>query len=228
MIFTNKPKSRKLFYMIIPHRAVKSEGLIMKKSIAVLLGMSMLIAACLLGCTKKEEAKEAAGPVSEEENNVGIANPWVEITEEEADELCTRMFKAPEGATAGNWSKCEALGDPDKGLGPLVQLKFELDGMDFTARAQQGATEDAFISGIYTEWTIGPEDVTLANWGEGNMAGKLYRAVSDSEYTDLIEWYDIEIGIKYSLSVSAKDLDGFDIQAIAEQMYSADNEPDVQ
>ena len=37
----------------------------------------------------------------------------------------------------------------------------------------------------------------------------------------------LEIGIKYSLSVAAEDLDGFDIQAIAEQMYCAENEPDV-
>jgi hypothetical protein len=68
--------------------------------------------------------------------------------------------------------------------------------------------------------------VTLANWGEGNMPGKMYRSVNDTGYMDLITWYDIEIGIKYSLSVSAPDLDGFDIQAVAEQMYSGDNEPD--
>ena len=65
----------------------------------------------------------------------------------------------------------------------------------------------------------------MANWGEGHMSGKTYRAIDETEYTDLITWYDIEIGIKYSLSVSAPDLDGFDIQAIAEQMYDPDNEP---
>ena len=57
------------------------------------------------------------------------------------------------------------------------------------------------------------------------MEGKMYRAINDSGYIDLITWYDVEIGIKYSLSVAAKDLDGFDIQAVAEQMYSDENEP---
>ena len=161
----------------------------------------------------------------EEQGTVGLANPWVEITEEEADEICMRLFKAPEGAKVQGWLKCEELGDPDKGLEPMVQLDFELDGMNFTARAQQGASEDADISGIFTEWTVGPEDVTLANWGGGNMEGKMYRAINDSGYIDLITWYDVEIGIKYSLSVAAKDLDGFDIQAVAEQMYSDENEP---
>ncbi|WP_292213581.1 hypothetical protein [Butyrivibrio sp.] len=35
----------------------------------------------------------------------------------------------------------------------------------------------------------------------------------------MITWYDVEIGISYSLSTQDKDLDGFDIQAVAEQMY---------
>ena len=106
----------------------------------------------------------------------------------------------------------------------MIQLNFKLDGMDFTARAQFGAAEDADISGIYADWTEGPDDVILANWGGGNMSGKTFRSVDDLGYTDLITWYDIEIGIKYSLSVTADDLAGFDIQAVAEQMYSPENE----
>ena len=39
---------------------------------------------------------------------------------------------------------------------------------------------------------------------------------------DLCTWYDIEIGISYSLSTTAKDLDGFDIQGIVEAMYPGD------
>ncbi|MCR5603162.1 MAG: hypothetical protein K6G27_05600 [Lachnospiraceae bacterium] len=180
------------------------------------------------GADKKPVIELTDGDETEagdEQGMVGMANPWVEISEEEADEICMRLFKAPEGAKVQGWLKCEELGDPDKGLGPMVQLDFELDGMNFTARAQQGASEDADISGIFTEWTVGPEDVTLANWGGGNMAGKMYRAIGESGYIDLITWYDVEIGIKYSLSVAAKDLDGFDIQAVAEQMYSDENEP---
>lgn len=209
----------------------------MKKKIIVLLGIFTLIAGSLAGCGKNTEQADTSGTnepekeesaiefTDKEENIVGMANPWVDITEKEANELCLRLFKAPEGANVQSWLKCEDLGDLDKGIGPMVQLSFELDNLNFTARAQQGAAEDADISGIYTEWTVGPEDVTLANWGGGNMAGKTYRAVNDTGYIDLITWYDIEIGIKYSLSVAAEDLDGFDIQAVAEQMYSGENEP---
>jgi hypothetical protein len=164
---------------------------------------------------------------SDSEEAVGIANPWVTITEEEANKNCIRLFKAPEGATNQEWSMCEELGDPDKGVGPLIQLSFTLDDLNYTARAQQGASPDADIAGNYVEWTVGPEEATLANWGEGNMAGETYRRLDDSGYLDMITWYDVEIGISYSLTVGAEDLDGFDIQGVAEQMYCADNEPEI-
>ncbi|MCR5357769.1 MAG: hypothetical protein K6E63_10265 [Lachnospiraceae bacterium] len=204
----------------------------MNRKLIALLGVFTLAVACLTGCGKKEADKpskinepeqvEEQEDAGEQENEVGMGNPWVEITEAEANELCARLFKAPDGAASKIWQKCESLGDPDNYLGPLIQLDFELDGMEFTARAQQGAAEDADISGIYAEWTDGPTDLTLANWGEGHMAGKSYRAIDDEGYTDLITWYDIEIGIMYSLSVTSPDLDGFDIQAIAEQMYAGE------
>ena len=215
---------------------VKTAKTDLKKSIIAMLGIVGIGVALLAGCGAKKAQPGPDGPVVDDisstpsgegqnmaGNMVGMANPWVEITEKEANEVCTRLFKAPEGANVQAWQKCESLGDPAKSLGPLVQLNFELDGLEFTARAQQGANEEDDISGIYVDWTVGPEDVTLANWGGGNMAGRTYRYIGDDGYTDLITWYDIEIGIKYSLSVSADDLDGFDIQAVAEQMYSAEN-----
>ena len=156
----------------------------------------------------------------------GTADEWVDITEDEADGLVMRLFAVPEGAESLGWMKCEALGDADKMISPVVQLTYRMNDQIFTARAQQGAPEYADISGLdVNDWTVGPEDVKLANWGEGNMEGKVYRRVNDTGYLDLITWYDIEIGIAYSLTVAAADLDGFDIQAVAEQMYSADNEP---
>ena len=56
------------------------------------------------------------------------------------------------------------------------------------------------------------------------MKGNMYRNINETGYVDLITWYDVEICISYSLSVAAEDLDGFDIQAIAEQMYTWENE----
>lgn len=167
-----------------------------------------------------EETTEAA-----EEEAVGMANPWVEVSEGEAKEACARLFKAPEGAEVKGWMICEELGDPDKNVGPMVQLDFTLDDLNYTARAQQGASEDADIAGNFVEWTVGPESTTLANWGGGNMPAETYRSINDSGYVDMITWYDVEIGIAYSLTVAAADLDGFDIQAIAEQMYAEENDP---
>ncbi|MCR5209696.1 MAG: hypothetical protein K6C99_05765 [Lachnospiraceae bacterium] len=170
-------------------------------------------------------ATEAPADVTDTEAQVGMANPWVEITEDEARELCPRLFTLPDGASVQEWYKCEELADTDANVGPLVQLSFEKGGNNFTARAQYGAKEDDDISGLYVDWTVGPEDVTLANWGEGHMKGKAYRSIDETGYVDLITWYDVEIGIKYSLSVAAADLDGFDLQAVVEQMYCPDNEP---
>ena len=208
----------------------------MKKKLISIIAALTMAAGCIAGCgsaqtqesTDTAEVTEAAtveASAAAEETTTQLANPWVEITEEEANEACARLFKAPEGATNVGWSICKDLGNPEQGIGPLVQLDFTLDDMPFTARAQQGASEDADIAGNYVEWTVGPEDTTLANWGEGNMTGKTYRSINESGYVDMITWYDIEIGISYSLSVAAADLDGFDIQAVAEQMYNGENEP---
>lgn len=211
----------------------------MKRRLLVLTTVMALTAGSLVGCGSTDtgsqepaqeeaaaqestEAVEAAEATTQE--SAEIANPWVEITEDEAKELCYGLFKAPEGAQVISWMKCEDLGDPDKGIGPMIQLDFTLDNNTFTARAQQGASEDTDIAGNYVEWTVGPEDCTLANWGGGNMPGKTYRSINDAGYVDQITWYDIEVGVSYSLSVAAADLDGFDIQAVAEQMYAGEGE----
>ncbi len=200
----------------------------MKKKIVLLLGILVLSAFTLMGCGSEKKA-EAEVPVAEENGEeviTQIANPWSDTTEEEAKTLCPRLFKAPEGATNVKWTKCE----PDasvEGDSYMVQLDFDLDGLSFTARAKYGTPEYSDISGLYYTWTVGPEDSTLQNWGGGNMEGKAYRLVNDDGYIDLITWYDIEIGISYSLTVSDKDLDGFDIQAVAEEMYNPDNESNV-
>ena len=160
---------------------------------------------------KEEISEENEGPKEE------VANPWRDCTEDEALDSCPRLFKAPDGAEDITWKMMEKTGE-DKG--PLVELDFSLDGMDFCARAMYGADENEDIHGLYYEWDA-EDDATLSGWGEGNMQAKCYRAIEDDGYVDLITWYDIEIGIAYSLSVAAPDLDGFDIQAVAEQMFAS-------
>ena len=206
----------------------------MKKRLLVFLCALTVVAGSVAGCgnadeqaqtTETEQAVEqnsvTEAAVAEEtaETTVGMENPWVDITEDEANANCFRLFKAPDGAKDVIWSMCDELGDVEKGIGPMIQLSFTLDDVQFTARAQQGAAEDTDIAGNYVEWTVGPEEATLANWAEGNMPAKTYRSINESGYLDMITWYDIEMGISYSLSAAAADLDGFDSQAVAEQMY---------
>ncbi len=199
----------------------------MKKRMFTILTVLALCISAVSGCgnAAKPAGDGGSGEAVKEEEYTRMANPWVDISAEEAHEIVPRLFKVPEGAEDLGWMKCEDLGDPDKGIGPMVQLSFMLDERPFTARAQVGAPEDTDIGGNYVEWTYGPEDVTLANWGGGNMKGKMRRAINDSGYVDELTWYDVEIGILYSLSVAAEDLDGFDIQAVVEQMYDGESEP---
>ncbi len=169
--------------------------------------------------TEAADSEDKAG-----DENTQIANPWRDCTEEEAKAACPRLFKAPEEDLVSSWSIMDVK-DSEEGVpGPVVELDFRMDGKDFTARAQYGAPENEDISGTYYDWDL-TDDITLANWGEGNMKGKYSRHLEDGWTVDLITWYDIEIGIAYSLEVEAEDLDGFDLQAIAEQMYNPDNEP---
>ncbi len=221
----------------------------MKKteSIAKMIGTGLLAGAFLAGCGEQTGTNTAAvaeqtpaateattevtvteaAPTEETAEAVGIANPWHGCTALEAKIACPRLFKAPDGAVVNGWMMMDVEADENGIPGPLIELDFRMDGVDFTARAQYGAAMDADISGLYYDWDV-TDDVTLANWGMGFMEGKTSRHIEDNGWTvDLCTWYDVEIGIAYSLSAEAADLDGFDIQAIAEMMYDENNEPTI-
>ena len=225
--------------------------------IAMMIGIVALMGSLMAGCGQKAdetanadasaqitdqsetetEATEADNTASEDEaadtkeedsaadegSEVGMANPWRECTEDEAKAACPRLFKAPDDAVVNGWTIMDSTTDE---AGALVQLDFSADGNEFTARAQYGAAEDADIAGMYYDWTA-TEDVALSSWGYGNMQGVTKRYIGDGEMVDLCTWYDQEIGIAYSLSVAAEDLEGFDITAVANQMYDAANEPET-
>ena len=167
------------------------------------------------------KAETAAGA---EKPGMGLANPWREITYEEANKTVAKLFKIPDGATNTKWSMMDAA-DPSAVPGPVVQLDFDLDGLSFTAREQVTGDNPADISGMYYDWTVTDEG-TLSNWAGGEMKAKFYRYVGDNEYADLCTWYDVEYGASYSLGTVAKDLDGFDIQAVAEAMYDPSTQPE--
>lgn len=166
------------------------------------------------------ETSETSEPdaASEEGMTVNLANPWKECTEADAMEFAPNLFSAPEGSENIVWSMMENPDTESEFSFPLVQMTFDYEGNSFTAREWYGVPEDTDISGMYYEWTA-TEDVTLANWGGGQMPGTTYRFIGDDKYVDLITWHDLETGALYSLSCEAPNLDGFDIQAVAEAMY---------
>ncbi|RKM59960.1 hypothetical protein D6855_09285 [Butyrivibrio sp. CB08] len=190
----------------------------MKKSIAMIMTGLMVLSLTACGqaapaeAPAAEETEQAAAEASVESTE--IANPWRDASEEECRQLVGNGFSAPEGATNVKWSVMDS-GDPYR---QLVQMTFDLDDKSFTARQQATGDNAEDLSGMYFDWTV-EDDVTLANWAGGNMAGKCKRFIGDTEWVDVCTWYDVETGDSYSLSTTAKDLDGFDIQAIAEAIY---------
>lgn len=214
----------------------------MKSKLVREVGTAVLVAAMLAGCGSGNTTgnDEAPAEVTEtqvetqedtqqeaQEGTTEIGNPWVEATEAEANEACMRLFKLPDGAADVSW-RINSTGVGESGFpGPLVEAQFtlpEYNDLEFCARAKMCSDDTEDISGLYYDWSV-EDDVTLANWGMGNMQGKAYGYRDDDISVQLITWFDVEIGISYSLSTSAPDLDGFDIQAIAESMYDEENEP---
>ena len=198
-----------------------------KRFMLAFLSMSMTLSMAACGAKTDESTviTESTESVSEESavanstETTEITNPWHDCTEEEAYEVAPNLFSAPEGAKNVVWSMMDPEISESEYSWPLVQMTFDLDDNSFVSREQYGTSDPATdISGLYYTWTV-QEDITLANWGGGNMAGVYSRYIGDDKYVDLITWYDIETGASYSLSVEAADLDGFDLQAVAEAMY---------
>lgn len=161
----------------------------MKKLIMILCVVFCLV--LMTGCKTKEQ-------------KAGLGNPWVET---KSDGLITELgldMDLPEGAEDAVYrvNKTEGLGE----------IKFKLNGMDFTARIKATpAFED--ISGLYYTWE--QEEPCKISWCEG----KILRAKDGENTVDACLWCDIVPGISYSLSTIAPDLDGFDITAIAEEIF---------
>jgi len=185
-----------------------------------------MLTVMLCGCTKKNETvidTQTSEEKDADDGGMNAINPWHECSQKEAKDIVPRLFKAPEGATNISWSTMDAKDDAQ----PMVQMSFDLSGTSFNAREQLVSKEEITdISGMYYDWQA-VDKVKLANWGEGNMTGEVHAFNGDDEDAQLILWFDIEIGAAYSLSATGPDLDGLDIQAVAEQMYDPSSEEDI-
>lgn len=181
------------------------------KKCCLVIAMSLALAA-VCGCSSTK---------SEENVNVGAINPWVDVNADQATKGMTNPFKAPEGAKNEIWQTFVS-DSPSEQEVKYIQLLFDMDGTQFCAREYEGIAEDADIAGMYFEWTAVEED-RLSNWGNGGLTCKSYSYVKDENDPNdydamLVEWYDTENRIKYSLSATGEDLNGLDLVAVADMM----------
>ncbi len=143
------------------------------------------------------------------EPGVSSADPWQDLTAGQLLEASGLSFGVPEGAedVIYRWLDGEKL----------AEMQFTWEGGDFCARAQavspaQGELTD--IAGMYFDWE-NEEEITV-----GGCPGTIAQAQTGSEdWVERCLWLDAAAGIMYSLSVSATELDGLDMTAIAEQIY---------
>ena len=157
---------------------------------------------------EEEPAEEEAGEEMEEEAPaIGMANPWTDTTAEEAMQVLGIEMGVPEGAEDVVY---RMLADEQ-----LLEMDFTLDGLDFTARMKPSAVVEEIedISGLYYSW-VHEEECEV-----GYTTGLLRQAESDEGIIENCIWLDVVPGFVYSLTTSAEDLDGFDLSAVAGQVF---------
>lgn len=140
---------------------------------------------------------------------VGLANPWQDMTAEQLLDVSGISFGVPEGAenVIYRWLSVEGL----------AEMQFTWNGDDFCARAEAAELEDGAlmeISGMYFSWE-NEEDILV-----GNCPGTIGMAQTGSEdWVERCLWYDADTKVMYSLSVATTDPDGLDLVAMAEMIY---------
>lgn len=136
-----------------------------------------------------------------------IANPWTDCTREEMAAEIGIDMEAPAEAEDPAWSYMVS------GEDVMGDLRFTAEGVRYCYRIAPAA-EFTDISGLYYDWTIEDEDSV----SYCDAATK--RVITEDEGTiDLVLWFDVVPGVMYSLSAQADDLDGFDILAMAEELF---------
>jgi hypothetical protein len=200
----------------------------MKKRLVGIMTASM-VAISLMGCGATQQtttteaiestAESATGSTTEAATQaestdettaelVGIANPWTESDATGVLNATGFELTAPEGATDVSYAYMAETG--------LAQISYAKDGIDWTYRVQV-ADELTDISGMYYEWKS--EEVGTVSDREAIYY--TFTNLNDDTTDDimLVNWYDMVTGVTYSLSAVAGDLNGVDIQVIAESIY---------
>ena len=184
----------------------------MKK--ALVLFITILFLVSLFSCGNAAPATGTGeDPAAQTDGgSVTVANPVSDLTEEEAKEIYPRSFRVPTDAENVSWSKIST----DDGA-VLIQLSFTLDRLSFTAREHDKSITDESFHGMYYDWTA-VEPFSFNDRNGNTLSGEYSRFIGENEYADLCVWEDPAAGMTYSLSVTDTSLDGFDLQAIAEEI----------
>ena len=153
--------------------------------------------------------KSESGFVGFVMEDVGMVNPWVEMSGDELWQTAGVTLNLPEGAENVIYQWMSEDG--------LAEMMFTLDGDEYCARVKPAALEAGQlenISGMYFQWEH-EEPITV-----GTCEGTIGLAQTGSEdWVELCMWYDVAPGLMYSLSVYTTDPDGLDLVAVAEMVY---------
>lgn len=181
----------------------------MKKLIAALAAV-LMIACVFTACaenngtvtTAQEQTETQSQEQTQEQSTV--VNPLVETDAAGVEQTLGFALRVPDNAEN---VKYFILADDTE------ELRFTADGLDYTARLK---ATDGFedISGMYYEWTQ-----TLDDELKGREC-KQMRYCGDEGDIDVCLWYDVVPGLMYSITTSDSSLDGFDITAMALQVFA--------
>ena len=150
--------------------------------------------------------KNSSGFVgTEQPEDVGMINPWIDTTAEQLTELSGLSFGVPEGAENVIYRWLEA--------DQLAEMQFTLDGDEYCARIQPAA-EAMNISGMYFAWDH--EEAVQIKHCEGTLG---LAQTGSEDWVELCQWFDAAPGLMYSLSVYTTDPDGLDLTAVADMVY---------
>ncbi len=170
----------------------------MKKCLAILLSLCFVLS--LIGCKDEKATKKDSSSTPE---LIGMPNPMESSSKSDMEKELGFYMGEPKDAQNIKYFIY------NKNLG---EMQFELGSVKMNARIKS-ETKFTDISGM--NYTFEDEgDATV-----GTREAKLYQHKGENETVQVLLWYDVVPGIMYSLSAVSKDLDGFDITAIANEVY---------
>lgn len=194
-----------------------------------LLGITFgIVGVMLVACTSSEQSQNQVMEQSQDKEVVvieldtsdddvyegmGMANPWVDSDKAGVLEATGFDLVAPEDAVNVAYSYMPSTG--------MAQLNYVWGNAMWVYRMQP-SDELQDISGIYCEWNY-TEETTVAGMDAveyGYASGQDGDYIDSMEFTRVVNWYDAQNKVTYSLSVIGTDLDGLDTIVYAENLYN--------